>query len=331
MIVKHFEFGKINFLNNRIFLLYGENEGLKNEVIKKNLENKFLETTYRYDESEILKNKEEFFMNLYSQSFFENKKLIVISRVTEKIKDIIEDMDEKKLIDVVIVLLSGTLDRKSKIRQLFEKSKVLTCIPFYEDNSQTLSSIASIFFREKKVAMSTQTINLLVERSRGDRQNLNSELRKIESFLISNKTIKIEDILKLTNLAENYDVSELIDSCLAKNKRKKIKILNENNYSVEDCMIIIRTLLTKTKRLVKLCKELLMTNDIDLVVAGCKPAIFWKDKEVVKQQVRSWSFKRAEYLSYEINEIELLIKKNPSNSINILSNFIIEKTSSISN
>jgi DNA polymerase-3 subunit delta len=203
MIIKHFEFGKINFLNNRIFLLYGENEGLKNEVIKKNLENKFLETTYRYDESEILKNKEEFFMNLYSQSFFENKKLIIISRVTEKIKDIIEDMDEKKLIEVVIILLSGTLDRKSKIRQLFEKSKVLTCIPFYEDNSQTLSSIASIFFREKKVAMSTQTINLLVERSRGDRQNLNSELRKIESFLISNKTIKIEDILKLTNLAEN--------------------------------------------------------------------------------------------------------------------------------
>ena len=325
MIVKHFEFGKINFLNNRIFLLYGENEGLKNEVIKKNLENKFLETTYRYDESEILKNKEEFFMNLYSQSFFENKKLIVISRVTEKIKDIIEDMDEKKLIDVVIVLLSGTLDRKSKIRQLFEKSKVLTCIPFYEDNSQTLSSIASIFFREKKVAMSTQTINLLVERSRGDRQNLNSELRKIESFLISNKTIKIEDILKLTNLAENYDVSELIDSCLAKNKRKTVKILNENNYSVEDTIIVIRTLLAKSKRLLKLYKEFENKKNIDQAISSIKPPIFWKDKDIVKQQMQKWSENSLKKLIYKINKIEFLIKKNSACSINILSDFIIEQ------
>ena len=325
MIIKHFEFGKINFLNNRIFLLYGENEGLKNEVIKKNLENKFLETTYRYDESEILKNKEEFFMNLYSQSFFENKKLIVISRVTEKIKDIIEDMDEKKLIDVVIVLLSGTLDRKSKIRQLFEKSKVLTCIPFYEDNSQTLSSIASIFFREKKVAMSTQTINLLVERSRGDRQNLNSELRKIESFLISNKTIKIEDILKLTNLAENYDVSELIDSCLAKNKRKTVKILNENNYSVEDAIIVIRTLLAKSKRLLKLCKEFENKKNIDQAISSIKPPIFWKDKDIVKQQMQKWSENSLKKLIYKINKIEFLIKKNSACSINILSDFIIEQ------
>ena len=325
MIVKHFEFGKINFLNNRIFLLYGENEGLKNEVIKKNLQNKFLEATYKYDESEILKNKEEFFMSLYSQSFFENKKLIVISRVTEKIKDIIEDMDEKKLIDVVIVLLSGTLDRKSKIRQLFEKSKVLTCIPFYEDNSQTLSSIASIFFREKKVAMSTQTINLLVERSRGDRQNLNSELRKIESFLISNKTIKIEDILKLTNLAENYDVSELIDSCLAKNKRKTVKILNENNYSVEDTIIVIRTFLAKSKRLLKLCKEFENKKNIDQAISSIKPPIFWKDKDIVKQQMQKWSENSLKKLIYKINKIEFLIKKNSACSINILSDFIIEQ------
>ena len=325
MIVKHFEFGKINFLNNHIFLLYGENEGLKNEVVKKNLENKFLEATYKYDESEILKNKEEFFMNLYSQSFFENKKLIIISRVTEKIKDIIEDMDEKKLIDVVIVLLSGTLDRKSKIRQLFEKSKVLTCIPFYEDNSQTLSSIASIFFREKKVAMSTQTINLLVERSRGDRQNLNSELRKIESFLISNKTIKIEDILKLTNLAENYDVSELIDSCLAKNKRKTVKILNENNYSVEDTIIVIRTFLAKSKRLLKLCKEFENKKNIDQAISSIKPPIFWKDKDIVKQQMQKWSENSLKKLIYKINKIEFLIKKNSACSINILSDFIIEQ------
>ena len=137
--------------------------------------------------------------------------------------------------------------------------------------------------------------------------------------------------MRLTNLAENYDVSELIDSCLSKNKNKTIRILNENNYSLEDCIIIIRSFLIKSKRLFKLCKEMKDKRNIDLVISNFKPPIFWKDKEVVKQQVQNWSYENVEKLIYEINEIELLIKKYSNNSINILLNFIIEQSNKISN
>ena len=325
MIIKYFELGKTNLINNFIFLFYGENEGLKNNIIKKNFENNYLNSVHRYDESEILNNKEEFIMNLYSKSFFENKKLIIISRVTDKIKDAIEDIVEKKLTDVVIILLSGVLDKKSKIRQMFEKSKNLSCVPFYPDNNQTLLSIASKFFRERKIMISTQTINILIDRSRGDRKNLEGEINKIENFLNTRKNITIEDILKLTNLAENYNVSELIDNCLAKNKKKTVKILNENNYSVEDAIIVIRTFLSKAKRLMKLCRELEDKKNIDIVISSIKPPIFWKDKDIVKQQIQKWSLKSVNNLIYRINDIELLIKKNASNSINILSDFIIEQ------
>jgi len=330
MIIKSFQVEKMT-LEYNFLLFYGENQGYKNQIIEEKFKTKYKENTYYYEESDILNNKENFFSNILTRSFFDNEKLIIINRVTDKIKDLIEEIVEKKIQDLIIILNANALEKKSKIRSFFEKNKETACVAFYEDNVQSLSSIINVFFRKNKISISQQAINIIVGRCRGDRQNLYNELEKIKNFTRNKNKIEIHDLLKLTNLAENYNVSELIDCCLSKNKKRTINILNENNYSVEDCMIIIRTLLTKTKRLVKLCKELLMTNDIDLVVAGCKPAIFWKDKEVVKQQVRSWSFKRAEYLSYEINEIELLIKKNPSNSINILSNFIIEKVTSISN
>ena len=330
MIIKSFDLNKNNFKEN-FYLLYGENQGYKDQIIKSKFKDKYSECTYSYDENEILNNQESFYNELISKSFFEKEKLIIVNRATDKIKNIIEEIIEKDISDLVLVLNSNTLIKKSKLRNLFEKNKHTICVPFYEDNNQTLSAIASLFFREKKISISKQTINLITERSRGDRQNLNNELKKIESFLIDKKKINLEEIIKLTNLAENYNVSELIDSCLSKNKKKTIHILNENNYSLEDCILIIRSMLMKSKRLITLCKKATLTKDIETVLSSFKPPIFWKDKEIVKQQINSWSCENAEKLTYKINEIELLIKRYSANSVNILSDFIIEQATSTSN
>ena len=327
MITKYFEIEKINILNNYVFLFYGENAGLKDNIVKNQFEKNYQDNIYKYDEIEILNNREQFIVGLFSKSFFEDKKLIVISRVTDKIKDIIEEIIDKKLTGVVIILLAGSLEKKSKIRQIFERSTQFSCVPFYPDNNQTLSTIASGFFRGRKTPVSTQIINLLVDRSGGDRQNLQSELAKIESLLGTRQKITIEDVLKLTNLAENYDVTELVDNCLAKNKRRTIKILNENNYSIDDAIIIIRTFLSKAKRLLKLLNELQNKKNIDMAITSMKPPIFWKDKDIVKQQMQKLSINSTRSLIYKINDIELLIKKNNHSSINILSNFVIEQSS----
>ena len=325
MIVKAFEIKKIKG-KHKFFLFYGENQGFKNQLIDDEFKKKNLESCYFYEENEILNNKETFFSNLLTKSFFENEKLIIINRATDKIKELVEEIVEKNPEGVILIVNGGILEKKSKLRSFFEKNKLTVCVPFYEDNAQTLSTITSQFFRENNIQISQQIINLIVGRSRGDRQNLKNELEKIKNFSQNKKKIEIEDILKLTNLAENYSVSELIDSCLSKNKKKTINVLNENNYSQEDCILITRTMLIKTKRLVRLCKEQAKINNLDATIAGFKPPIFWKDKEIIKQQIKNWSYNKAKSLLYEINEVELLIKKNPVNSINILSNFIIEKT-----
>ena len=331
MIIKSFELNKIDLKKNNFFLFYGENEGLKKEIIESNFKNNYPKKTFYYDESEVLNNKSNFFEEILSKSFFENEKLIIISRSTDKITSIIEEILEKKIDDLVLILNSGSLEKRSKLRLLFEKNKEIICIAFYEDNNQTLSSMASQFFRNNKIQISQQAINLIINRCRGDRQNLKNELNKIESFIKNKKRIEISEILQLTNLAENYSVTELVDNCLAKNKNKTLNILNENNYNLEDCIIVIRTMLAKSKRLLKLFQEIKISNNIDSAISSIKPPIFWKDKQIVKDQINKWSHKNIELLIFRINEIELLIKKNSSISLSVLSDFIIEQASTASN
>ena len=331
MIIKSFELNKVDLKKNNFFLFYGENEGLKKEIIESNFKNNYPKKTFYYDESEVLNNKSNFFEEILSKSFFENEKLIIISRSTDKITSIIEEILEKKIDDLVLILNSGSLEKRSKLRLLFEKNKEIICIAFYEDNNQTLSSMANQFFRNNKIQISQQAINLIINRCRGDRQNLKNELNKIESFIKNKKKIEISEILQLTNLAENYSVTELVDNCLAKNKNKTLNILNENNYNLEDCIIVIRTMLAKSKRLLKLFQEIKISNNIDSAISSIKPPIFWKDKQIVKDQINKWSHKKIELLIFRINEIELLIKKNSSISLSVLSDFIIEQASTASN
>ena len=328
MILKSFELDKIDILikDKNFFLFYGENEGFKDASIEKYFQKKYQNKNFRYDQNEILEKKDNFYNDVFSKSFFEEEKLIIISRVNEKIKEIIEEIIEKEVENIKIVLNANTLEKKSKLRILFEKSKKTVCVPFYSDSIQTLNAIILTFFKKRKIPVSQQIINLLSDRSRGDRKNLENELSKINNFVLDKKKITLDEVVKLTNLAENYGVSELIDACLGKNSRRTINILNENSYSLDDCILIIRTFLYKAKRLLKIKKEAETQNNMDQVISNFKPPIFWKDKELIKQQIIRWSYFDIEQLVYKINEVELLIKKNPLSSVNILSDFIISNT-----
>jgi DNA polymerase III subunit delta len=331
MIVKSFELNKLNLNKHNFYLFYGDNEGLKEESIRSLFEQNYLDKIYRYEEKEILDNKNNFFNGVLTKSFFDNEKLIIINRATDKIKTVMEELMEKKPEDIQFILNSKNLEKKSTLRKIFEKEKSIICIPFYEDNNQTLNMIISQFFRNKKIPISQQLINILIERSRGDRKNLNNELKKIASYSLNKKNLNLEEIVKLTNLADNYDASELVDHSLAKNTRKTVTILSENNYSDEDNIIIIRTLLAKLKRLVKIHELVDEKNNIELAISISKPPVFWKDKPLVAQQIRSWKKDHLKKLIYKTNEIELLIKKNSSLAKNILSDFIINNSRKANN
>jgi len=331
MILKSFELNKIEINNYKFYLFYGDNEGLKEENINDLFEKNYQDKIYRYEEKEIIDNINNFFNSALTKSFFDNEKLIIINRATDKIKELMEELIERNPENIQIILNSKNLEKKSILRKLFEKEKSIVCVPFYEDNNQTLNSIISLFFRNKKIPISQQLINVLIERSRGDRKNLNNELEKIKNFSLNKKNLNIEEIIKLTNLADNYSASELVDQSLAKNTRKTVTILSENNYSDEDSIIIIRTLLTKLKRLVKIYELVDGKNNVEQAISICKPPVFWKDKPLIVQQIKSWNKDLLKDLIYKTNEIELLIKKNSILGKNIVADFIINNSKKINN
>jgi len=323
MIIKAFEIDKLKKKNEKFFLLYGENEGLKNqvfqEVFAKNFENKL----ERFEENEILNNFDNFISSIINKSFFDESKLILIQRTTDKIIKLIDDLLNKNITDTTIVFNTGILEKKSKLRSKFEKEKNLICVPFYKDDIKTLRQVANNFFIKNKISLSQEVVNLIVERSSGDRINLMNELEKISLFMIDKKKINIEDVIKLTNLAENYSVSELADNCLLKNLNKVNKIFNENIFSLDDCILIIRTLLMKSKRLLELKKVQRTNKNLDEIITSYKPPIFWKDKEIVKSQINKWELVDTEEMIYKINKTELEVKQNYTNALNIVSDFVL--------
>ena len=323
MIIKAFELEKLKKVNENFFLLYGDNEGLKNQVFEEVFTNDSKRKIQRFDENEILNNYDNFISSIINKSFFDESKLILILRVTDKIVKLVDDLINKNINDTTIVLNSVILEKKSKLRSKFEKEKNLVCVPFYRDDIKTLRQITNSFFLKNKISLSQEVINLIVERSRGDRINLMNELEKISLFMINKKKVNIEDIIKLTNLAENYSVSELADNCLLKNLNKVNKIFNENVFSVDDCMLIIRTLLIKSKRLLEIKKVHNTNKNVEEIISSYRPQIFWKDKEIVKNQVFKWELDEAEKMIYKINKAELDVKQNYSNALNIVSDFVL--------
>lgn len=326
MIFKHFELKKKNLKKFQFFLLYGSNQGQIEETIKDIFKPILPDNTYVYEESEILNDINILKENIFNKSFFENEKLIIINRASEKSFKIFEEIVSEKINDVFFILISRPLDKRSKLRKLFETNKQTICVPFYEDNFQQLAGIVQKFFKEKNINISQQMINVIVDRAKGDRINLKNELSKIENFMFGKKNIVMEEILKITNLSENYDISELVDSCLSKNNNKIKKILNENNFSTDESVLIIRTFLNKLKRLLKL-NELINTNKstIEEAISLYKPPIFWKEKEVIKQQLKLLNSSKTQDLIYKANKIELLIKKRPEISINVTTDFVVSQ------
>ena len=327
MIIKSYELDKKLQKKNQFLLLYGSNTALIEETINNKLKPIFSKNVTSYSETELLANKDDFIESLINQSFFETDRLIIINQVTDKIINAFKEIYNKRYDDLQIILKANNLEKKSKIRSFFEKEKDLIIVPFYEDTYQSLLFVAQNFFKENNIKISIQNINYIIEKTKLSRIALKNELEKIKNFSQNKKSVEFNDLLKLINSAENYAISEITDCCLNKNKKKTVNILNDHNSSFEDNILILKSFLYKLKRLKKLREELEnhKDQDQDQVIASYKPPIFWKDKIIIKQQLKNQSRLEINSLIKEINILEMTLKKNPQLSTQIMNNFILER------
>ncbi len=323
MIIKNYEANKINLDQNKFFLLNGENNGAKEDFAKIILKERYNKAEIYY-ENEILNNQDTFIETISTKSFFDDEKIIIIKKSTNKITNYIEDIIKKNFEDLILILDADLLDKKSKLRNFFEKQKKTICVAFYSDTNQTLRIIAEKNLRENKINLSQQSINLIIDKCNGSRQHLKTELEKIQSLNLTRKNIDVNDLIKIINLGNQNTVSELVDFCLSKNKKKISKMLSENNFSGEESILILRSLLTKTKRLFNLRSNFKKEQEIDKLILSYKPPIFWKDKEIVKQQLKVWDLPNIRKLISQISKKEYLIKKTPQQAKIIMNDFLFE-------
>ncbi len=330
MILKAYEVNKINTKINNIILFYGQNQGAKEEVILNFVKNR-KENLQKYDEKQILENENLFYENILSKSLFEDNKTVIINRASDKIFKIIENIAEKNLEDLLLIIEANNLDKRSKLRLFIEKSKKYICVPFYQDDNSVLSKLFYNFVKENNLSISNENMNFVINRCNADKGILKNELAKIKFFSLNKKKLTTENLFKLTNLIENHSISELIDNALAKNKTKVISIINENNLSSDESVVISRIFLQKCKRLLKLITNYTQNKDLNKTILSAKPPIFWKEKEIVKKQIISWKIRELYKLIFDLNEIEFQIKKNYDSSVNIIMNFVLEKATDKTN
>ena len=306
MIVKLYQLNNFKTESYNFFLFYGKNEGAKNDEILKISKKHPDKKIFRYDEKEILSDLEKFYTSILNGSLFEKGKIIIINKITEKSLNFFLEFEEKKFKEIIFILKSDNLEKRSKLRSIFEKNNSYICIPVYQDDDKTLMSLAKNYFIQKKILMSQSNLNLIVNKSNGDRQNLKNELEKIELFHLNNKNITTQSIIKLINL-------------------------NENIFSTEDSVLIVRIFLIKAKRALKLSNEMKLKPNLEELINTSKPPIFWKDKELIKNQIIKNTNEELKKIIFDLNNLELLIKKNIDISIKIITDFILKVSTTNSN
>ncbi len=327
MIIKSYEVKntKTNLLKNNFFLLYGENLGLKKDIknfildeIKK--KNKDLEVISLF-ENEILNNENIFFDPVFSGSLFSQKKTIIVYETTDKILKKINTAYDKYPDDVFLIFFSDNLDKKSKLRNFFEKGEKTICVPSYLDSEKDLETIALIELKKNNIAISRECVNLLVEKSNSDRNNLRNEMQKIIAFCHDKKKIDFDELRSLINFSGDYKSDIFINECLCGNISEYKKIVSQFYVNTVSQILLLRILSNKIHRLLKIKELATGSKDIENIINNSKPMIFWKEKPLVKKQLQIWNLKELKKIIHEINNTELLCKQNPNLANNIFLNF----------
>lgn len=335
MLIKSYEILKkdLNFLN--FFLIYGENTGLKQDIVKSVIELKEKKNIkykqFKFEEEEIIKNQNDFFNLIFSGSLFDKKKVIFVNRTTDRLFNLISEISKKDIKDILIFFEADQLEKKSKIRNLFEKDKNLVCIACYQDNNFDLIKIINDEIKQTKIKLSTESINLLIERASGDRNNLRNEINKLKSFALNKQMVSYDQVKELTNMVGNYQNDYIVNICLNGDKKKLNKILRENNFSFEDFLILLKIFSKKIHRLLKIKIFNRLEKNLDQIFNQIRPPIFWKEKEDVKKQVRLWNEKKLNLIIKKINEIELNCKKNHELATNITLDFLATVCDEVNN
>ena len=298
----------IDLLKNNLVLFYGENLGLKNDLKNKIKHNNKDASFINFDQEDILKDKEQFFTEILNLSLFNEKKIIFINQANDKFIDTIKEI-ESKIINQKLFLFCEILEKKSKLRNYFEKSENLGIVPCYSDNEISIKKI--ILERLKGfTGLTTQNLNIIIDNCELNRAKLKNELDKIIIFF-EKKKIEEEKLKKILNIKVNENFNTLKDEALVGNRDKTNRLLGDTIIQPEKNIFYLSLI---NQRLTKLSEVAYLTDNssIENAINNIKPPIFWKDKPMFATQSKKWNLNKIKSILGKTYDIELQIKSNSS-------------------
>ena len=315
MIYKSYLIEKnINEINDKFTLFYGENLGFKNDIKDKIKFKNLKAEIIKFNQEDILKNIDNFFIEISNTSLFDNKKIYFIDKISDKFLELLKEI-EAKIDNQQVYLFSDVLDKKSKIRNFFEKSKNYKVIPCYIDNESAIRQIIQDKLKNYK-GLSSYNINLIINKSNLDRVKLNNELNKIIIYF-QDKELNSEKLELLLDDKVNNDFNLLKDEALMGNKINTNKLLSDTVLESEKNIFylnLINLRLNKLNEVSNFRKTTNLENAINLI----KPPIFWKDKTNFAQQAKKWDTKKIRKILSKTYNVEIEIKSNSMIEKNIL-------------
>ena len=308
--------------SQKIFLFYGENEGLKKEFKKKlKAQNKNQEILTLFQD-EIIKNKNILFKEVNNKSLFSEKKIIFINQVNDKILDIVIEIIEN-IQDEKIFLFSDILEKKSKLRNYFEKSKLCGITACYQDNEITIRKIIMEKLNGYK-GLTGQVTNLIIQSTGLDRNKVDNEIDKIISCF-KDKKIVLKKLDLLLNIRTNDDFNLLKDEAINGNKINTNKLLADTVFEVENNIYYLNSINQRINKLNEIENMKKENSNIETLISNLKPAVFWKDKPILIEQSKKWNKEKIQSALKKTYNTELKIKSNSSIKKDLLiKNLIIE-------
>lgn len=316
-----------SIINCKIFLFYGENQGLKKEFKEKLIiENKSSETLNLFQD-EIIKNKNILINEVNNKSLFNQKKIIFINQASDKIFETLEDISQS-LDDEKIFIFSEILDKRSKLRNYFEKSKSFGCAACYQDNELTIKKIILKKLKGYQ-GLTSQIINQIIQNTNLDRNKVNNEIEKIVTCF-KEKKIDPNKIDLLMNERANEDFNLLKNEALNGNKIKTNRLLADTVFEVEKNIYYLNLINQRINKLNEI--QQMKSNDINIekIITNLKPPIFWKDKPMLIDQAQKWNKKKIEIALKKTYDTEIEIKSNSAIRKDLLiKNLIVELCSTV--
>ena len=303
-------------------LFYGENNGLKIDFKNKiKYENKESEVINLFEE-DLLNNKNILLSEVNNLSLFTSKKIIFLHELSDKVFNTVENILNKRNEDVQVYIFSKILDKKSKLRALFEKKKELAAIPCYQDNERTLHQYISNKLKNLK-GVTPEIINFIMKNSYLDRGIINGEIEKIKTYFTNNH-IERNEIESLLNIKDDESFEKIRDATLLGDKLNVNKLIGEIRFQSEENFYYLNQLYIRFSKLLEIQDFNESVKDYEVTLEQIKPRIFWKDKPALLRQLKIWDIQGIQLAINDISKIEILMKRNSQiNNGTLIKNLLI--------